>query len=149
MQEFTPLDESERELEQSLESLRPEKGMMREQEIWFRAGLLAARRRVRFWRSVAAAVVVLASAVALLRPGAKPVTIDHYVYLTNSPADLSVAQASGQAPVVPSYLVLRNAIETSGWRATPAPQAEIPSDTGKTATPWPIDPSLERTPNRG
>lgn len=147
MQEFTPLDEPERELEQSLESLRPEKGAMREQEIWFRAGLLAARRRANFWRGVAAAVIVLASAVALLRPGPRPVTIDHYVYLSMPPADLPVAQASDGAPVVPSYLVLRNAVETSGWHATP--KTEASHDASKTVTPWPIDPSLERTPNRG
>jgi len=148
MQEFTPLDEPERELEHSLESLRPEKGAIREQEIWYRAGLRAARRRVNFWRGVAAAVIVLAAGVALLRPGANPVTIDHYVYLPNSPANLSIAQTSGGAPAVPSYLVLRNAVETSGWRAASTPQTEATHDEPKTVTPWPIDPSLER-PNRG
>ena len=149
MQEFTPLDGLERELEHSLESLRPERGAMREQAIWYRAGLLTARRRVQFWRGVAAAVIVLGSGIALLRPVPKPVTIDHYVYLANSPADLSVAQTSGEVPIVPSYLVLRNAVETSGWRATSTPQAEGSHDAPKSVTPWPIDPSLERTPNRG
>jgi hypothetical protein len=155
MQEFTPLDPPERDLEQSLKSLSLEAGKMEEQEIWYRAGLLASRRRINFWRGVAAAVVVLASTAALLRPRPATVTIERFVYLPRSSADVAVAQAATAAPSLPSaYLVLRNAVETDGWRAlAPEQRAGVSTPAGQSLTPRPIDESVptfwESTPNRG
>ena len=155
MQELTPLDPPERELEQSLESLALATGQMQEQEMGYRAGLRTARRRVNFWRCVAAAVVVLASAIAVVRPRTVAVTVDRYVYLPHPSANAVVAQGATPTPTLPSaYLALRDAVETQGWRAlAPAQAMEGPAATGQTLPPRPIDESApgfwEITRNRG
>jgi hypothetical protein len=118
MQEFTPLEEPERELERSLNSLTPDAGRMREQEIWYRAGLLAGRKRVNLWRGAAAAIVVMACLAMLARPRPQSVTVEHYVYVARPGPDVAVVENAPATPLLPSsYLALRNAVEAGGWRA--------------------------------
>jgi hypothetical protein len=145
MQELTPLDPWEKELRESLRSLSPGAGELSLREVWLRAGLLSARHRVRFWRGVAAAVVVIASIALFVRPRPRPTILEHYVYVPRSSVESAALENPPLPPRLPSsYLALRNAVETEGWRAleTPAGQ-ETPAGTTSQLPLRPID---EATP---
>jgi hypothetical protein len=143
MSELSPLDPWEKELEQSLRSLTPAAGEMALREVWYGAGLLAARRRVKFWRGVAAAIVVLASIAMFMRPRPQPVTVERYVYVPRPSAELAAVETAPASPPS-SYLALRNAVESGGWRAleTAANQDAPVGATGQI----PVRPIDEATP---
>ena len=121
MQEFTPLDPTERELEQALGSLRLK--TLAESEIWYQAGLKIGRRRSNIWRSIAAAVVLLAIPAVLWRPKAAPMTVERIVYVPAALPSAPIASAGGTTPTALSgapYFQLRDAIERDGLKALPA-----------------------------
>jgi hypothetical protein len=145
MQELSPLDPWAQELERSLRSLAPATGELSLREAWYRGGLLAARRRVRLWRTAAAAMLFVASGLMLARSRPQPLTVERVVYVPRPTAQVGVVlNTSSPRLLPPSYLALRDAVENDGWRAlgSTADQGGIGGAAGQT----PVRPIDEASP---
>ena len=94
MQDPTPLDPPEQELEDALALLALSPAGIPAEALWYRAGLARERRRANRWRAAAAVTMVAAGASLFWRPKPAPGTIDHVVVVRE--------QTPPIAPVVPS-----------------------------------------------
>ena len=98
MQEQSPLDPSERELEEALASLAPSPVGLSGNALWDRANLLHERRRANRWRAVAVIAFLAAGAALFWRP--KPIT---------RTVDYVVVERQQEKPAVPAAPVVANA----------------------------------------
>lgn len=79
MQEQSPLDPPERELEEALASLAPSPIGTSADALWGRANLFQERRRASRWRAAAVIAFLAAGAALLWRPKPITMTVDHVV----------------------------------------------------------------------
>lgn len=145
MQEPTPLDPSEQELEAALASLELMPTGIGEQTLWFRAALAREHRRTNRWRAATAIGFIAAGAALFWRSNSSVVHIDRKavvqehqpvqespglsVWAITTPDDgLRVSEDSAS----PAYLHLRDALVQNGPQSLPATAA----GEGAAATMW-------------
>lgn len=120
------LNPPEQELADALSRLHPTPARTPMQQVWYRAGLEAGRRRAERWRAMAGAAGV--AAVVLLAWGLRPVPAppERVVYVERAAAPLAVAAVATSDPFPPSelstgYLQLRDALALHGLEALSRP----------------------------
>lgn len=113
MQEPTPLDPPEQELEEALASLALSPTGIPADALWYRAGLARERRRANRWRAAAAIAIAGAGAALFWRPKPAIVTVDHVVIVREQmmPPRAPVAPA---APARPAESGLASNTEPAG-----------------------------------
>ncbi|MDB5303229.1 MAG: hypothetical protein JWM97_778 [Phycisphaerales bacterium] len=137
MQEPTPIDAPEDDIEAALRDLKlaPLSGGAEEQ-LWYTAGFAAGRRRTRLWQSVAAGLALLTGASMLWRPAQNPTSHEPIASTQvihepnrNAPPELppvrpltSIDQTP-DAPISVAQLRLRDALLERGADALPATAA--------------------------
>lgn len=97
MQEQSPLDPPERELEEALASLAPSPVGISGEALWDRATVLHERRRANRWRAAAVIAFLAAGAALLWRPNPVTLTVDHVVVVRQQEKP---AGPAAPAPVV-------------------------------------------------
>lgn len=138
MQDRTPLDPSEQELEGALASLSPAAPAIAVDSLWYEARLTRERARGNRWRAAAAIAIVATGAALFWRPKPLKLTIDRPVIVREQPP-----QASPAAPPAPlaeadwpavnagasnAYLRLRDSLAQNGLESLPATAAGDGSD---------------------
>ncbi|MDB5293530.1 MAG: hypothetical protein JWL69_4771 [Phycisphaerales bacterium] len=152
MQEPTPIDSPDEDIEAALRDLKlaPLSGGAEEQ-LWYSAGFAAGRRRARLWQSAAAGFALLAGASMLWRPAQNPTSHEPVVSMHDmhelnrivSPA-LSpirprlpaVIDTTPDAPISVAQLRLRDALIEHGADALPATAAGDADSAGQRV--WPL-----------
>jgi hypothetical protein len=120
MQENQNLNSDEKELVESLSGLLPGAPNVSEQSIWFEAGRRTGRRQLGVWRSVAAAVLVLAVGIAVWRPKRGVVYVDRVrpsSSIEGGASDPAMPRIRSFASI--DYVTLRDAVEQHGMEALP------------------------------
>jgi hypothetical protein len=137
MQEPTPIDAPEDDIEAALRDLKlaPLSGGAEEQ-LWYTAGFAAGRRRARVWQSAAAGLALLTGASMLWRPAQnptsrEPIASTHVVQEPNrnTPPELppvrplATIEHTPDMPISVAQLRLRDALLERGADALPATAA--------------------------
>ena len=150
MQEPRPLDHGEKELEKALGGLRLAPFAPDVEQLWYRAGLAAGRRRARIWQAVAAAVALAAAGAVTWRPKPTPVFVDRVVTVRQDvptePVRALTAAEDAPAPIVSAdYLRLRDAVVQKGLDAVP-PMAIGAGEAASPVRAWPPTELLDPQP---
>lgn len=141
MQERTPLDPPEQELEGALASLAPSLTGISADALWYHARIVSERRRGNHWRAAAAIAILAAGGAFLWRSAPRTVTVDRMVVVRDyqTPAvatfplkpSISLAdplQAGSDVRVSTAYLRLRDSLAANGPDSLPATAAGDPTD---------------------
>lgn len=128
MQERTPLDGPEQELERALASLTPAPAGIDAGAFFYQVHLTQERRRANRWRAAAAIAILTAGAALAWRPKPGTVTVDHVVVVRvqeKPAAPRLVPPADNTQPVrdrfaAAAYLRLRDALMQNGPQSLPA-----------------------------
>jgi len=155
MQEPTPLDPPEQELEEALASLALSPTGIPAESLWYRAALARERRRANRWRAAAAIAIAGAAAVLLWRPKPTTVTVDHVVVVREQttpprapmapaapapPAESGLArntESAGDEVASAGYLRLRDRVLRDGLGdLPPSAGGGVPADAALRA--WPV-----------
>ncbi len=148
MSEEPVLSNHEKELMEALGGLAPAAPGVTEQALWYEAGFRRGRRRSRISLGVAAAAVVLASGLAVVRP--KPAVV--YVERPSTRSidrreELARAMTSSEVAGRIDYVRMRDAVEEGGMDAIseesgsgaivqPTLRAWSPQSGGTVPGPW-------------
>ena len=130
MQEPSPLDPPEQELESALASLAPASNGVSADLLWSGARIAIERRRANRWRAAAAIAILTAGAAMFWRPKPLTVTVDRQVVVVREqprpeiPAPAVVASGADRvnpgAMVSNAYLRLRDSLAQNGLDSLPA-----------------------------
>lgn len=147
MQERTPLDGPEQELESALASLSPAPVGIGGDALLSRARIAQERRRANRWRAAAVIAILTAGAALAWRPKPGTVTVDHVVVVRvqeKPAAPRLVPPADNSQPVrdkfaAAAYLRLRAALAQNGLQSLPATAAGEGNDAAVLRAGSPLD----------
>lgn len=124
MQEPTPLGRAEQELEEALGGLAPAPAGISSEEVWYRAGLAAGRRRTNAWRAVAVCIAGAAGISILWGPKPVPLPADRIVVMHQTPTPPAPAtitdRDTGLVVISTPYLRLRDELVEKEAGSLPA-----------------------------
>jgi hypothetical protein len=132
VQEPTPIDPPEQELEEALAALALSPTGIGAETLWYQAGLARERRRASRWRAAAAVAIVAAGAAVFWRTKPASTTVDHVVVVREQEKAPAVAPEprvpvagfdadAGRPQVVSAgYLRLRDRLLRDGPASLPA-----------------------------
>jgi hypothetical protein len=147
MQERTPLDRPEQELESALASLTPAPVGIGGDVLVYQARLAQERHRANRWRAAAAIAILAAGAALAWRPRPGTVTVDRMVVVQvqgKPAAPRPVTPTSDTEPVgdefaAAAYLRLRDALVQNGPQSLPATAAGEGNDAAVWRAGSPLD----------
>jgi len=132
------IDPRDRELVNVLQQLQPAPMRTSREQIWYRAGLEAGRRRVKVWRGVAAVMMLAAGAAMWARLGARGTAERPVLVRQEVPVVVGVESEEERASAA-AYYRLRDTVAQDGLAGLPRVEGGNGGAAPSAPRGWPME----------